>query len=77
MAVIVKFGHIGGVHSDPIVCKSRTDAATLAANLAFVHGGYSSDAHNERFWTLDNTTKRINWETRDKSYFIEVYRQDK
>ena len=78
MAVIyIKFGHIGGKHSDPIYCKSRADAAKLAANLAFVHGGFTSDAANQSQWMLSNNTNRISWETADKAYYIEVVKQDK
>jgi len=76
MAVIVQFGNIGGTHSDPIVCTSRTTAARLAANLAFVMGGYVSTAHKEAHWTLDGTTKRINWENASRTFFIEVRRQE-
>lgn len=72
MSLYVKFGHIGGKHSDPIFCRSRLDAAVLAANLAFVHGGFTQDAANHVSWILNHQTSRIGWETADKSYFIEI-----
>jgi hypothetical protein len=72
MSIFVKFGHIGGALSDPILCPSRGFAAVLASNLVFVHGGFSSEASNMNQWMLNNRTTRISWETDDKSYFVEV-----
>lgn len=71
MSIYVKFGHIGGKHSDCIYCRNRREAALLAANLAFVHGGFGQEASNHSSWILSQAT-RITWETADKSYFIEV-----
>lgn len=74
MSVYVRFGHIGGKHSDPIYCRNRIQAALLAANVAFVQGGFGQEAATHHSWILSNKTSRISWETADKSYFVEVVR---
>lgn len=75
MSFYVKFGHIDGKHSDSIKCRTRLEAAVMAANVAFVHGGFTSEADNHSSWMLDARTNRISWETADKSYFIEVVKE--
>jgi acyl CoA:acetate/3-ketoacid CoA transferase alpha subunit len=75
MSIYVKFGHIGGKHSDPIHCRTRLEAAVLAANIAFIHGEFGQEASNAKQWMLNNNTSRICWETAAKSFFIEVVKQ--